>query len=124
MDAILLDFSKAFDKVSHQRLTIQLDNYGIRGNLLQWIKSFHANRTQQVLVEGHTSSHVPVTSGVPQGTVLGPLLFLIHINDLRHKVSATSRLFANDSLLYRRIKSPEDARILQKDQFGYGPKLT
>ena len=112
IDAILLDFSKVFDKFSHQRLTIQLDNYGICGNLLQWIKSFLANRTQQVLVEGHTSSPVPVTSGVPQGTVLGSLLFLIHINDLRLKVSATTRLFADDSLLYRRIKSPEDVRIL------------
>ena len=65
MDAILLDFSKAFDKVSHQRLAIKLDHYGIRGNLLQCIKSFLANRTQQVLVEGHTSSPAPVTSGVP-----------------------------------------------------------
>ena len=64
MDAILLYFSRAFDKVSHQRLAIKLDHCGIRGNLLQWIKSFLANRTQQVLVEGHTSSPAPVTSGV------------------------------------------------------------
>ena len=115
MDAILLDFSKAFDKVSHQCLAIKLDHYGIRGNLLQWIKSFLANRTQQVLVEGHTSSPAPVTSGVPQGTVLGPLLFLIYINDLPLKVSSTTRLFADNILLYRRIKSQEDARILQED---------
>ena len=76
MDAILLDFSKAFDKVSHQRLAIKLDHYGISGNLLQWIKSLYANKTQQVLVEGHTSCCAPVTYRVPQGTVLGPLLFL------------------------------------------------
>ena len=115
MDAILLDFSKAFDKVSHQRLVIKLDHYGICGNLLQWIKSFIANRTQQVLVEGHTSSPAPVTSG---GTVLGPLLFLIYINNLPLKVYSTTCLFADDSLLYRRInfiKSPEDALILQED---------
>ena len=114
MDAILLDFSRAFDKVSNQRLTIKLDHYGIRGNLLQWMKSFLANRTQQELVEGHTPSPAPVTSGVPQGTVLGPLMFLIYINDLPLKVSSTACLFANDSLLYQRIKSPEDARILQE----------
>ena len=115
MDAILLDFFKTFDKVSHQRLVIKLDHYGIRGNLLQWIKSFLANRTQQVLVEGHTSSPAPVTSGVPQGTVLRPMFFLIYINGLSLKVSSTTRLFADDSLLYQRIKSREDAQILQED---------
>ncbi|MCG7874753.1 MAG: hypothetical protein JAY78_00305 [Candidatus Thiodiazotropha taylori] len=115
VDAVLLDFSKAFDKVSHQRLGIKLDHYGIRGKLLQWIKSFLANRMQQVLVEGHTSTPAPVTSGVPQGTVLGPLLFLIYINDLPLEVSSTTRLFADDSLLYRRIRSPKDAQILQED---------
>ena len=114
VDAILMDFSKAFDKVSHQRLAIKLDHYGIRSNLLQWIKSFLANRSQQVLVEGHSSSPAPVTSGVPQGTVLGPLLFL-YLNDMPLKVSSTTRLFANDSQLYRKIKSPEDAPILQED---------
>ena len=115
MNAILLDFSKAFDKVSHQRLAIKLDHCGIRGTLLRRIKSFLANRTQQELIEGHTSSPAPVVSGVPQGTVLGPLLFLIFINDLSLKVSSTTRVFAVDSLLYRRIKSPEDAQILQED---------
>ena len=115
IDAILLDFSKAFDKVSHQRLAIKLHHYGIRGHLLKWIQSFLANRSQQVMVEGHASTPAPVTSGVPQGTVLGPLLFLIYINDLPMKVSSTTRLFADDSLLYRRIRSPEDARILQED---------
>ena len=115
IDAILLDFSKAFDKISHQRLAIKLHQYGIRGHLLKWIQSFLANRSQQVMVERHVSTPAPVTSGVPQGTVLGPLLFLIYINDLPMKVSSTTRLFADDSLLYRRIRSPEDARILQED---------
>ena len=113
MDAILLYFSKAFDKVSYQCLAIKLDHYGICGNILQWITSSLANRRQQVLVEGHTCSPAPVTSRMPQGTVLGSLLFLIYINNLPLKVSSTTHLFADDSLLYRRIKSPEDAVVLQ-----------
>ena len=114
MDAVFMDFNKA-DKVGHQRLAIKLDHYGIRGNLLQWLKNFLAKRSQQVLVGGHSSSPAPVTSGMPQGTVLGPLSFLIYINDMLLKVSSTTRLFADDSLSYRRIKSPEDAQILQED---------
>ena len=115
IDAIFLDFSKAFDKVSPQRLAIKLHHYGIRGHLLEWIKSFLTNRCQRVMVEGQTSTPAPVTSGVPQGIVLGPLLFLIYINDLPLKVSSTTRLFADDSLLYRRIRSSEDDRLLQED---------
>ena len=103
IDAILLDFSKAFDKVPHRRLAQKLHHYGIRGDLLSWIESFLSERNQQVLVEGHSSQSTPVTSGVPQGSVLGPLLFLLYINDMPGKVASTSRLFADDSLLYRRI---------------------
>ena len=101
------DFSKAFDKVSHQCLAIKLHHYGIRGHLLEWIKSFITNRCQQVMFEGQTSTPAPVTSGGPQETVVGPLLFLIYINDLPLKVSSTTRLSADDSLLCRRIRSPE-----------------
>ncbi|MEW8548097.1 MAG: reverse transcriptase family protein, partial [Candidatus Thiodiazotropha sp.] len=115
IDAILLDFSKAFDKVPHQRLLLKLHHYGIRGSLLSWIESFLTLRSQRVLVEGKSSSSVPVVSGVPQGTVLGPLLFLLYINDLPERVSSTARLFADDSLLYRRIKSEQDQRALQED---------
>ena len=74
IDAILLDFSKAFDKVPHQRLLIKLEHYGVRGTTVQWIKSFLSNRTQKVVVEGKSSSSAPVTYVVPQGTLLGPLL--------------------------------------------------
>ena len=115
IDAILLDFSKAFDKVPHQRLLIKLEHYGVRGTILQWIKSFLSDRTQKVVVEGKSSSSAPVTSGVPQGTVLGLLLFLAYINDLPSKVNAKARLFADDCLLYRNIKTDEDAESLQDD---------
>ena len=115
IDAVILDFSKAFDKVSHRHLLLKLEHYGIRGPTLSWIGDFLANRTQRVMIEGTQSETAPVTSGVPQGSVLGPLLFLCYINDLPTCVSSDIRLFADDCLLYRTIHSQQDAVILQED---------
>ena len=114
-DCILLDFSKAFDKVSHSRLLLKLAHYGVQGQTLRWVEAFLRNRTQEVVVRGERSDTIPVTSGVPQGTVLGPALFLVYINDLPEWVGSTPRMFADDCLLYREVNSRQDALMLQED---------
>ena len=117
VDIGILDFSKAFDTVPHKRLLAKLRLYGIHGNVLRWIASFLQDRRQLVVCDGEKSEYSPVTSGVPQGTVLGPLLFLLHINDLPSVVDpgTSVRLFADDALIYRTINSIEDQVVLQQD---------
>ena len=115
VDIAILDFSKAFDTVPHKKLLHKLDNYGIRGPLHSWTESFLCDRHMKVMIDGETSQEAKVTSGVPQGTVLGPILFLCHINDLPEAVSSSVRLFADDCLLYRIIESIQDHVKLQED---------
>jgi hypothetical protein len=114
-DVAILDFSKAFDTVPHSRLLHKLDHYGIRGPIHQWLTNFLKRRTMRVVLEGEASEEAAVESGVPQGTVLGPLLFLCHINDLPDSVKSTVRLFADDCLLYRTINTFQDHLTLQED---------
>ena len=114
-DVLIMDFSKAFDKVGHQRLIKKLDYYGVRSKTRDWIQAFLANRTQQVIVRSKYSDIAQVQSGVPQGSVLGPCLFLFYINDLPQNLSFPVRLFADDTLLYLAVESIGDAISLQND---------
>ncbi|MCS5550755.1 MAG: reverse transcriptase domain-containing protein [Gammaproteobacteria bacterium] len=115
VDIAILDFSKAFDTVPHNKLLHKLNNYGIKGNIHKWLTNFLTTRTMRTIVEGEHSKETSVDSGVPQGTVLGPIMFLCHINDLPDGIKSSIRLFADDCLLYRTIKTEEDHRILQAD---------
>ena len=115
IDALFLDFSKAFDKVPHVRLYHKLEHYRICPQILNWIGDFLKNRHQRVVLNGISSTRCEVLSGVPQGTVLGPLLFNCYINDITNIVNSKIRLYADDILLYRSIVSTEDSVLLQKD---------
>ena len=115
VDLLILDFSKAFDTVPHARLLKKLEHYGINELVLGWIRSWLLNRSQRVIIDGASSNEVSVRSGVPQGTVLGPLMFLIYINDIGEHITSNLRLLADDSLLYCAIDIPQDCLALQED---------
>ena len=112
---MFLDLAKAFDKVPYQRLCHKLSHYRISENLLIWIQDFLNNRYQTVVLEGEHSTSCRVLSGVPQGTILAPLLFLIYINDIPSSIANMLRLYAVDALLYSTIDSPADCMTLQTD---------
>ena len=114
-DAIYLDIKKAFDTVPHERLLLKLKAYGIEDPLLLWIRNFLQDRKQRVCVGDSKSEWKDITSGVPQGSVLGPTLFVIYINDLPDVVESVCKIFADDTKLYREIYTPADQLILQED---------
>jgi ribonuclease P/MRP protein subunit RPP40 len=108
VDSIYLDFRKAFDTVPHQRLLKKLESYGICGKLLKWITQFIVGRKQQVVIDGIKSQATEVKSGIPQGSVLSPLLFVIYINDLPAGISSSCKLFADDSKIYGGVQHAEN----------------
>ena len=113
---LLLDFAKAFDSVPHERLLLKLSSLGIHGKVLSWLRFFLTKRKQRVVINGTFSDWAIVTSGVPQGTVLGPLLFLIYVNDLASVVKhSTVKMFADDVLLYAPANTLKECSSLQND---------
>lgn len=116
VDAVYTDFAKAFDKVSHERLLLKLWHFGIHGDLFRWIKSYIENRSQAVAVGGYTSQFRSVTSGVPQGSHLGPLLFILYINDITECIKNSNMLlYADDAKIFRVIRNIDDCNALQND---------
>ena len=116
VDIIYLDYAKAFDSVVHNKLLIKLAAYGIRDTLLSWIECFLSGRTHYVSINIASSELLNVLSGVPQGTVLGPILFLIYVNDMPQAVDkeVIIKLFADDSKVYKVIESIKDCLCLQR----------
>ena len=114
VDVIYLDFKKAFDKVPHQRLLTKIRAHGIAGHIVNWIDSWLLNRSQRVVVNGKASPWWPVASGVPQGSVLGPLLFVIYINDLEKGLVNKLLKFADDTKLFGVVANPGNVEQLSK----------
>ena len=115
VDVVFLDFAKAFDKVSHPLLLHKLAAYGVRGQMLNWLRAFLSGRRQRVVLGNSSSEWCEVLSGVPQGSVLGPLLFVLFINDLPAVIHSTCKLFADDCKILATVKEPGDYIRLQRD---------
>ena len=114
-DVMYMDFQKAFDKVPHQRLILKLKAHGMGNSIINWIEQWLTDRRQRVVVEGEVSSWKSVLSRVLQGSVLGPILFLVYINDLEEGVSGSILRFADDTKLFRKTKEIGDKKKLQDD---------
>ena len=115
VDVVYLDLRKTFDCVPHRRLLTKLQSYDITGKLLDKIEQLLADRKQRVSIRGSLSDWVNITSGVPQSSVLGPILFIIFVNDMPDVINSMLLMFADDTKLYRTISSPIDHDILQQD---------
>ena len=112
---VFLDISKAFDKVWHEGLVFKLKQNGISGNLLNIFEDFLRNRKQRVVLNGQTSNWENIHAGVPQGSILGPLLFLIYINDLAENLSSNPKLFADDTSLFSAVRDLNTSAIEVND---------
>ena len=122
--AIFCDISKAFDRVWHKGLLYNLQTVGITGHLFQWFTDYLNNRKQRVVLPGVFSHWTDLKAGMPQGSILGPLLFLIYINDIVHNINSSIRLFADDTSLYIIVENPiQAATILNSDLSLMGIKL-
>ncbi|MCP4491840.1 MAG: reverse transcriptase family protein, partial [Gammaproteobacteria bacterium] len=118
-DSIYLDYAKAFDKVDHKLLIKKLHRYAINPKIIKWIESFLSDRKQAVVVDGHVSFLALIISGVPQGTVLGPILFLIFINDIEHCITKSIiRCFADDTRVSKSVSCEHDVSLLQNDLYS------
>ena len=117
VDGVYLDLKKAFDKVPHRRLLWKIENYGrIGGGLLEWMKDYLNEREMRTVIKKNDcSSWLKVMSGVPQGSVLGPIMFLVYVNDLIDGIDSHINLFADDAKLMRRVQDVDDCMMLQRD---------
>ena len=113
---VFLDISKAFNKVWHECLLFKLQSYGIEGSLLRLLKNYLTARQQRAVLNRQTSSWLNVTAGVPQGSILGPILFLIYINDLPDEITSSCKIFADDTSLFSKIENKSYSNFqLNKD---------
>ena len=122
LEAVYLDFQKAFDTVPYQRLLTKLKAYGVQGSVHAWINSFLSQRKQRVVVNGAYSQWNDVTSGIPQGSVLGPTLFIIYIKDLPETVESMVHIFADDTKIYRKIATENDC-VKPSKRSGYFTRM-